>query len=200
MRKKTTLPSVYLTDDISVMYYDNENIERYEFTRNIPDFLEYAHENGAKLYRKSQDIGEYVIKHNALCEQWQDEVGYEGKYQLPLMNALYYFPVGIEFADEDRFKVSSNCTLLYDTELSQWAIGMTAGGLDLTPHLVDTFIKLNRGVPVSLAQNMSRGYEAYITGRRHIQNCRIIGNAFLRHGASSHQIAIDLLSKRKAIY
>lgn len=196
MRKKITLPSVFLTDEIEWDTLDRKHLERYEFTRNIADFLEYCTRLGIPPLKENQDRKDYLLEHKDLYEQWQDLFDSE-VYQIPMMDGLWYFPAKIQFQEEDRDKVSANCTLIFDTELEQWAVGLTGAGMDFTPHLVDTFIRLDRGVPLPLVSRLSRNDEAYLNLKDHLRNCQIMGNACLRYSAMMHQYAIELLNNRK---
>lgn len=54
---------------------------------------------------------------------------------------------------------------------------MTAGGLDLSPHLLDTFVALGKGLPSTIAQSISKEYNAYVIAKKHLENCKLIAES-----------------------
>lgn len=100
------------------------------------------------------------------------------------MNALYYFPSFITFQEEDRYKTASATTLFYDRNFDAWALGMTGGGMDLAPHLLDTFINLGKGIPFNIAQAIDKNYSAYISKPNHQANCLLLAQAFQEKASS----------------
>ena len=55
---------------------------------------------------------------------------------------------------------------------------MSGGGLDLAPHLLNSFIELEKGVPIELAEAINLNYNAYIERKKHIENCKLLSKAF----------------------
>lgn len=58
-------------------------------------------------------------------EYWKDFT-YEERYQIPLMNTIWYYPPFVSFRDEERYLCDSNTTLLYDIENEQRGVALTA--------------------------------------------------------------------------
>lgn len=78
-----------------------------------------------------------------------------------------------------NIKKCSNATaLIYDSKLDRYAVAMTGGGMDLSPHLLDTFINLGKGVPISIAENIRKDYNAYVDREKHLKNCKLLSEAF----------------------
>ncbi len=173
--------NVFLIDDIVIEYFEYDNPERYEFTKkklSPADYLNYE-------YRKNPAQS---------FLEWADEnLTQEELYEIPMMNALRYFPHICSFTDEDRYKTASNTTLLYDTEKGAWAVGMTGGGMDLSPHLLDTFIELGKGVPIELATGIRKNYNAYVNLDKHLENCISLAKAFTDKAKQFAQYAKDLI-------
>lgn len=186
--------NVFLTDDITIKDFDHEAIDRYDFTRqklipgdyNFPDFIEWMEEHADEEYFDADEA------YRKDFEEWADDnLSFEEVFEVPMMNVLRYFPDFVEFSEEDRRKVSGATTLLYDNELGAWAVGMTGGGMDLAPHLVDTFIELGKGVPLQLAKNITPKYRAYVDRYKHADNCELLAEAFDRYADSmKHQANI----------
>ncbi len=161
----TTNISAFITCDFSLQNFDFSNIDRYELTSQLKaghyEPFDYGHTSD-----------------NAFFEWANDNFSFEELYEVPIMNTVYYYPAFVSFKEEDRYKVASSTTLFYAIEEEAWAVGMTSGGMDLAPHLLDTFINLGKGVPLNIAQSISRGYSAYIDKCKHRNNCRILSDAF----------------------
>ena len=120
------------------------------------------------------DFDRYALTRNRDIDH-SDSYSLEELYEMPLMNCIRYYPSYVSFEEEDRYQVDPNTTLLYDYQLKSWGIGMTTGGgMDLTPHLIDTFIKLAKGIPLELAQSVSKNNAAYISKDVHLSNCEIV--------------------------
>jgi len=136
--------------------------------------------------------------HNAIYEKWTNETIYEERYQVPMMNCLRYFPSLVSFEEEDRYKVASNTCLLYDNEREAFAVGMTGGGMDLSPHLLDTFIQLDKGVPLELAESVRANYNAYVSQERHAENCELVAGALLNYGVQLIAKGQELSEKLKS--
>ena len=155
--------NVFLTNDITMEDWDYDNPDRYEYTK-------------CKLNQKEYDK-EGMNKEK--FEEWADDnLSQEELYEMPMMNALRYYPSFIDFEEEDRYKVSGATTLLYDSELGAWAVAMSGGGMDLGPHLLDTFIEIGKGIPTELAEGIDLNYNAYIERKKHIENCKLLAKAF----------------------
>lgn len=162
----TTCNQLFITDDFEIIPFDFENLEKYEFTSRLKT---------GELSMKNYDF------HGTQDEftQWANEnLSLEELYEIPMMNTLYYFPSFVILSEQDRHKNASSTTVLFDKELNAWGIGMTGGGMDLAPHLLDTFIKLERGVPLNIAKSISPDYNAYISADLHQQNCQMLSKAF----------------------
>jgi hypothetical protein len=158
--------TAFITNDFTIQDFEFSNIERYELTSCL---------KSRELSPQDYDFTEY----NETFTSWaNDNLSYEELYELPMMNAIYYYPSFVTFQEEDRYKTSSTTTLFYDTELDTWAVGLTGGGMDLTPNLLDTFINLGKGVPFNIAEVISKDYTAYIDKERHLNNCQILSDAF----------------------
>lgn len=164
----TSVPNThtFIADDFCIKDYEYDNPIRYVFTSSI---------KAGDLNASDYDIDIYES-----FDQWaEDNLSYEELYQVPMMNALYYFPSFVSFSEEDRYKCSSNTTLVYDSQLDSWAVGMTGGGMDLSPHLLDTYIKLGKGIPTNIARAIGTDYSAYINQETHLTNCKSLAKAFL---------------------
>jgi hypothetical protein len=165
---KTQLASaketIFLTNDILIHDWDFEDCERYEYSRAQLDKTVY-------IECKTMSDEEF--------DDWRDEnLSYEENYDLPMMNALRYFPTFCTFDTEDSKKCSGATCLIYDTYLNQWAVGMSGGGMDLSPHLLETFINLGNGIPLQLAKEICRNYNAYVAKETHEKNCELLANEF----------------------
>jgi len=179
--------NVFLTNDITMEDWDHENPDRYEYTRAKLDPDEYNFEFRSLKEWKKENIltkpedekTEYQEAKQQAFEEWaEDNLNYEELYEMPMMNALRYYPSFIDFEEEDRYKVAGATCLLYDNKLESWAVAMSGGGMDLGPHLLDTFINLEKGVPVELAEAIDLNYNAYVERKRHIENCKLLAKAF----------------------
>lgn len=197
MEKKTC----FITSDFELADIEHGDIDRYEYTENIDDFLTFVEDYSEKADNKQkataralasqfeanpsesvEAIKEFMEENDTLADEWRDQVDYESQYQVPMMNTLYYYPSFVSFEEADRYKTSGSITLLYDSERDQWAIGMTGGGMDLSPHLLDSFIRLEKGVPVNIAEAIRLNYNAYVREETHAENCRMLARAFLNNG------------------
>ena len=159
--------NAFITNDIEIINFESEAVERYEFTPATLDKKDYSKEGMTE----------------AEFEKWADEnLSYEELNEIPLMNALYYYPSYVSFSESDRQKVAGNTTLLYDNDLEQWAIGMTGGGMDLSPHLLNTFIILEKGIPENIAFAVDSNYRAYVGEIEHRENLQILADAFKAKG------------------
>jgi len=199
---KNVFITVDITCDNERMPSEYENgMEGFELTEDFENFLDYVQnycdiatedekktaESFADTFPQSLgDIKTWIDEdgggHNAIYEKWTDEASHEERYQVPMMNCLRYFPSFVSFTEEDRYKVGSNTCLLYDNEREAYAVGMTGGGMDLSPHLLDTFIQLEKGVPLELAESVRANYNAYISQERHAENCELVADALLNYG------------------
>lgn len=159
---------ITITNDFDIIDYDLDNPDKYELTKKILDPEEYN-------WVENKDNNFY----NTFEEWAEDNLTFDELHEIPMMNTLYYYPPFVEFSESDRKLVCGTTTLLYDTELEQWAVGMTGGGMDLTPHLADTFIKLQKCIPENIANSMRLNYSAYVNKKQHKENCQIIAKAFL---------------------
>ena len=111
-------------------------------------------------------------------QQWaNDHLSFEELYEVPMMTAVYYYPSFVSFKKEDRYKTASTTTLFYDTKEQSWAVGLTGGGMDLAPHLLDTFISLQSGIPLNVASVIRKEYPAYIKQEAHYKNCDALAKA-----------------------
>jgi len=183
--------NAFITNDIEIINFDSEAVRRYEFTKKELDPAEYENFNSFEEWLPNYE-GDAKTKEGKekarrqymeTFREWADEnLSYEELNEIPLMNALYYFPSCVSFSESDRQKVAGNTTLLYDTELEQWAIGMTGGGMDLSPKLLATFINLEKGIPENIALSIRANYSAGIDTKKHLENCLIVADAFKAKG------------------
>lgn len=173
--------NVFLTDDITIDDFEYDNPDRYEFTKRKLDPADYPD------FDKREDKKQ-------IFEEWVDEnLDYnEERYEIPMMNALRYYPDFVHFEEEECYKTASNTTLLYDTKKQAWAIGMTGGGMDLSPHLLASFIALGKGIPTELATGIRKDYNAYIDKKEHLENCKLLAEAFLNKAEQFKNYANDL--------
>lgn len=211
--------NVFITSDIVV---DNERMqseygngfEGFELTESLDDFLEFVvsyskrrteqHIKEAEALQARaekegfaaivSDVREWVgdEAQQDVYDEWRNGASYEEQYSTPMMNALRYFPDFVSFDDADRYNVSSNTCLLYDGERGAWAVGMTGGGMDLSPHLLDTFVRLGKGVPLELAEGIRANYNAYVSRETHAENCRLLAQAFMLLGMRNMRRAMEL--------
>jgi len=191
---QNTQKNVFLTDDFRTQDWDSGNIDRYEYTENLDEFLNFLNdqENLSTAQqvtlkelsdRADQDgfvsvaeeVQDLTREWDALYDEW---CGGDETRSIPMMNCLRYFPSFVSFDLADRFKVSGSTCLLYDNELEAWAVGMTGGGMDLSPHLLATFINLGKGVPTELASSIRRDYNAYVNKEEHEKNCDLLADAY----------------------
>lgn len=158
----------FITNDISIEDFDFADLERYEFTSILKTKVLNPEEYG-------------FSEHDEAFVSWANEnLSYEELYEVPMMDAVYYYPSFVTFDVEDRSKTASTTTLFYDTLKDAWAVGMTGGGMDLSPHLLDTFISLGKGVPENIALAISKNYSAYIDRKKHLANCKLLAGAFVQ--------------------
>lgn len=126
-------------------------------------------------------------------DEWRDEnLLYEENHDIPMMNALRYLPSFCTFNEEDSKKCSGATCLIYDAYLDQWAVGMSGGGMDLAPHLLETFINLGSGIPVELTKEIRRNYNAYVCKDKHEKNCEFLAIAFIEEANRNLHKAIML--------
>lgn len=194
--------NIFLTEDIHIQYFQYNNPDRYTFARNKYQFVEFLKNTEIKddKLRIETDIAdqltmnELIEKYPKEWEEWQDKATQEEIYEIPMMNALRYFPPFIDFKEEDCEKAVGNATLLYDDdeENGGWAVGMTGGGMDLSPDLLATFINLGHGVPLELAFGIRRDYPAYVSRELHEANCDLLAQAFLEYGHKMFNYALSL--------
>ena len=176
-----TIYQPFITDDIIIKDFDFSDIERYELTSRL---------KSREITPEDYDFTDY----NEAFASWaNDHLSYEELYEVPIMNAVYYYPSFITFQEEDRYKAASTTTLFYDNLLDAWAVGMTGGGMDLAPHLLDTFISLGKGIPFNIAQAISKDYSAYISKPNHLANCLLLAQAFKEKASSLTGCAHRLL-------
>lgn len=169
----------FLTHEIQIFDYDVEDVDRYIFCRACLDKSSYGKE----------DLSDEEF------DEWADQnLIFEERYDVPLMSALYYFPAFIDFSEEDKDKCSSTTCLLYDINMGCWAVGMTGGGMNLAPHLLDTFINLGMGVPYNVALDIQRDYHAFVDVKKHEINCDLLHNA-LQHESKHFERYASRLSK-----
>lgn len=162
MSTTKNISTTFITDDIVVKDFNFEAIERYELTLQQLNQKEYDYTGKSKSF-----------------QQWaNDHLSFEKLYELPMMTSVYYYPSFISFNKKDRYKTAPTTTLFYDTEEQSWAVGLTGGGMDLSPNLLATFIALGKGVPNNVARAVRKEYPAYINAKEHQENCDILGKAF----------------------
>lgn len=172
--------NIFLTDGIICDDYDHEDFERYEFTKTDLKASDYP----SFKTRKDKTLS---------FKDWAEEnLSTDELLEVPVMNCLRYFPDFIEFTEEDRYKVAGNTTLFYDTKKEAWAVGMTGGGMDLSPHLLDTFIALGKGIPFELAGSINKNYSAYVENKKHFLNCKLLAKAYKEKGKQFIAYAKDL--------
>lgn len=194
-----TEKNVFITDDFYIDQLDSDNLlDRYSFTENKEGFIDFLDEDPNKPKEKLEKMTMEELKEEYEKEyrKWTEDLSYEEQYEVPMMNALRYYPDYVHFDEEDRYKVAGNTTLLYDNDKEAWAVGMTGGGMDLAPHLLATFINLGKGVPAELAMNISTNYNAYVNEKVHAENCRLLAIALWNYGekfkSRSKEIEADL--------
>lgn len=208
--------NVFITNDI---VRDNERMsteseqgfEGFELTEDFANFLEFvadysktATEDEKKTAQSFADVFPESLGdvrawidaddggHNGIYEEWCDTATHEERYSVPVMNCLRYFPDFVSFEEQERYSVAGNTCLIYDRERDAWAVGMTGGGMDLAPHLLDTFIKLGNGVPLELAEQVRANYNAYVSPEEHAKNCELLARAFLSLGVRNMRQACEL--------
>ncbi len=184
--------AIFISPDIVIIDHDYQNYDRYDYTWDREAFLsDLAEEHNindpedASLY-----YSELTEKYPKEYEIWQGET--DEWYKIPMMNALYYYPDCVSFQEADRYKTSGPITLLYDTELDRWALGMTGGGMDLAPHLLDNFIALGQGIPPNIANSIRRNYNAYVEEETHLANCDLLAEAMKKEAARWEERARQL--------
>lgn len=196
MKTMTTEKNVFLTDDIVLADWEHDDIERYEYTEDLENFLEYVanycdeatedEKNTADSFLDTfpasyEDVREWIDgsdTHARLYDDWRDNVSYEEQYTVPMMNSLRYYPDFVDFDEADRYKVRGACTLVYDSERRAWAVGMSGGGMNLAPDLLATFINLGKGVPTELADGIKRNYSGNVRENEHAENCDLLARAY----------------------
>ncbi len=173
-----TEKNVFITTDIIV---DSETWPNWINSDN--EYHDYARFSFTKCELDKADYSKEDMTDEEFNEWCEENLSEEERFEIPMMNALYYFPNFVGgFTAEDEKKCSGSTTLLYDTKLEQWAVAMTGGGMDLTPHLVATFINLGKGVPLDLARHISANDAAYVEEKEHLENCKLVGKALIEYG------------------
>ena len=171
----------FLTDDFVIQDFDFEKPWRYRFTSCLKS-----------KDLNPQDYGDF--KNDAKFAEWaHDNLSFEERYQVPMMTSVYYYPSYVLFSEEDRYKTASAITLFYDIELRAWAVGMTGGGMNLAPHLLDTFIRLEKGIPFNIAQAISKDYSGYISKANHQENCLLLAQTLQKKATGLNGLAKRLL-------
>lgn len=190
MTKKET----FLTDDITCMDWENDNPERYTYFRDKYSFIEYIKQNKDKTDKDldSMPISKIIQKYQSLWDKWSSEASPEEVYSIPMMNCLRYYPSFVEFTEDDAEECSGATCLVYDNELGAWAVGMSGGGMDLSAHLLETFINLGKGIPTELAKSISINNNAYVNKEVHKKNCELLATAFERESENFKHRAKDL--------
>lgn len=201
--------NVFITDDITletIPFYGND-VEAYEYTEDMPAFLEYVQDDSeeatedekatAKSFSETfpaslGDVRDWIESetHNRLYDEWCDRA--DERYIEPMMNAVRWFPSFVSFTEADRYKCSGSTCLIYDTEGERWGVGMSGGGMDLSPHLLATFVNLGKGVPSELASSIRRDYSAYVETATHEANCDLLAYAYEGQGLYDLDRAIRL--------
>ncbi len=133
-----------------------------------------------------------MVDADALADEWRDGSTYDEQYQVPMMYAMRWYPGFVSFEEADRYKCNGSTTLLYDNERERWGVGMTGGGMDLSPHLLATFVNLGKGVPAELASAIRLDYNAYVNVEEHKENCALLAHAYLQEATRSVARAVDL--------
>ena len=211
--------NVFITDDIRIehiQFYGND-VENWDLTENIDDFLRcVGNDEGATILSKKEaaellerfeeaiksqnddalssaveDIREWIGDHDTLYGNWRDDLTTE-QYQMPMMNAVRWFPDFVDFEEWERYKVSGATYLIYDNENGRWGVAMSGGGMDLAPHLLDTFIQLGKGIPAELTESIRADYNAYVNAERHRENCNKLAKAYLNQSGRVIQRIADL--------
>jgi|GEM_PF-2575404 len=160
-------PNVFVTHSFDIIDMDWTDPCRYDYTSILddPDFDPSQYD-----YTPSEEYPEF--------RDWAEcHLSYEELFEVPIMNYVRYFPSFVTFEEEDRYKSAGSTTLLYDNELERWGVALTGGGMNLAPHLIDTFIQLEKGVPLELARSMDRNYSAYVNAEKHLVNCHLVSVA-----------------------
>ncbi len=158
----------FITEDICIKDFDFQAIDRYELTSSL---------NSGEL--QAQDYRDFSGPQE-FSEWAESNLSEEELYETPMMNSVYCYPSFVTFHESDRYKVAPSTTLFFDRDLDSWAVGMTGGGMDLTPHLLETFIALGSGIPTNIAAAATAKYPAYIEPEKHRMNCEMLANAFER--------------------
>lgn len=177
LTKSELEPSEYDGSFESFREWAKDNIDFYD-EADKKKILNFGDDELVKFF-DGDEYPKYIEKFN----EWAEEnLSHEELYEVPMMNCLRYYPDFVSFEEEDRQKASGNTTLLYDNVREAWAVGMTGGGMDLSPHLLDTFIQLEKGVPLELAESIRANYGAYVNKERHAENCELLAVAFFDFG------------------
>jgi len=193
-------PNVFITDDIVLDEWISDEYERYEYpiaTYSFAEHVDYEQkENGTAKEKanyivhgtKSDNIETLKDLYPDMYEQWYDNAIGGEREVIPMMYAIRYYPdfVTFDLQKDNDTKVSGNTVLIYDTQKEAYAVGMSGGGMDLSPHLLDTFIKLGHGVPSQLANDIRLDYNAYVNEDVHKQNCKLLAKAFRDKGRAMY--------------
>jgi len=176
----------FVCNDFEIIDFEQNDLDRYSLTWSLddPDFDKSQYD-----FVPDDDFPDF--------ESWiKDNLSFEELWEVPMMNSIWYYPSFVSFDNLDRFKCSGATTLLFDHELDRWGVGMTGGGMDLGPHLLDTFISLGEGVPLQLALEVDRNYSAYVSRDTHLENCNHLGLALYRYSKRLESHAQKLFGKR----
>ena len=189
----------FISNEFDVIDHNIGNIERYEYTENLNAFIEWFNytedvkDRSKEVQKLLDEKALDTIREMPEYNEWSDEE--PERYEIPIMNALYYFPDFCSFEEADRYKPRGATTLLYDNELERWAIGMTGGGMDLSPELLDTFINMGSGVPSNIAGSISLNYSAHVSDKRHQENCNLLAKSYIDEADRCKNKAKELTSK-----
>jgi len=152
--------NTFIANDIEIENYDAENFDRYTYTKQELDPSDYDFMTFDEFLANEYDGCDGDIneedaraKYAEEFDEWAEKhLNYEEIYNVPMMNALRFFPSFVKFDGDE--KVSPNTCLIYDNDEKCWAVGMTGGGMDLSPNLLETFVLLGKGVPAELAETI----------------------------------------------
>ena len=181
VEQKNQTPNAFITNDFEIIDFDSENLDQYSLTSSLDD----------PSFDKSQY--DFVADENySDFDSWaRNHLSFEEIWEVPMMNSIWYYPGFVTFTDSDRYKCSGSTTLLLNLELERWGIGLTGGGMDLSPHLLDTFLSLRKGIPLQLAVDVRPDYSGYINEEKHRKNCDNTGLAL-----SEYANRIELKAQR----
>lgn len=95
---------------------------------------------------------------------------------------VYYFPSKIQFAEADQEKTAQGVILGLDEDVNCWFLTETHDLMDYGASLLDTFLRLETGVPVDLAFKVLPSVCGNINPEKHICNCTILQEAIQQFG------------------